>query len=110
MNKISYRNGDWSFIPTEEKITKPTEHNGSYVFAEGEATNHFHKILVKNPNDMVLQKMPDGSYLVEFRAPATITHPEHSLRGDLVVPIGTYRLTQRREKDWFSMTVRKIVD
>lgn len=111
MKNISLRNGDWSFIPTDEKIIgENIEHDGSYVFAEGEATGHFHKMIVENKDDMTLTKMSDGSYLVTFKKEGRVTHPEHSMKNDLLVPIGTYKLVQRKEKDWFSLTIRKVVD
>ena len=107
----SYRNGDWSFTPTTKKLEgKTIKHNGSFVFAEGEATGHFHTIKVKDKEDMELAKMPDGSYLVTFKSEATITHPEHSMKVDLIVKPGTYRLHQRREKDHFANVVRKVQD
>lgn len=110
-NKISLRQGDWSFIQTDEKITgKKLEHNGEFVFAEGEATNHFHAIKVKNKEDMILTKMSDGSYLVTLKSKGIATHPEHSLKVDLEIPAGTYRLKQRREKDWFQLVTRKVID
>lgn len=111
MKNISLRNGDWTFTPVNQKIEGETiKHDGSFVFAEGEATGHFHKIIVKEKEDMVLSKMPDGSYLVTFKSEATVTHPEHSMKKDLLVPAGTYKLYQRREKDWFSLTTRKVID
>lgn len=108
--KISLRQGDWSFIPTEGNVTNEIKHNGEFIFAEGEATNHFHAIKVKDKEDMHLTKMPDGSYLVTLTSEATVTHPEHSMKVDLVVPIGTYKLVQRREKDWFQLVTRKVID
>lgn len=110
MKNIPLRNGDWTFIPIKAKVKNPIKHNGSYVFAEGEATGHLHKITVKEKEDMVLTKLPDGSYLVEFKSEATVTHPEHSVKNDLVIAPGTYKLIQRREKDWFSLATRKVID
>jgi hypothetical protein len=108
--KTIYRNGDWHFIPTTEKHEENVTHKGSFIFATGEATNHHHVAIVAKPEDMIFTKMPDGSYLVTFHSTARITHPEHSMIQDLFVPAGTYKLLQRREQDWFSLTVRKIID
>lgn len=111
MKKISLRNGDWTFTPTKDEVKgKEVKHNGSFIFATGEATNHHHVITVPKEEDMTLVKMPDGSFLVKFEKDAVISHPEHSMKNDLIVPAGTYRLNQRREKDWFSLTTRKIID
>lgn len=109
--KTIKRNGDWNIVSTDEKIKGETiKHKGSFIFATGEATNHHHVITVEKPQDMILTKMADGSYLVELKSEATITHPEHSLKVDIKIKKGTYKLFQRREKDWFSLSTRKIVD
>lgn len=110
MKKTHYRHGDWSLVPTDKKVTKPVKHKGSYTFAEGEATNHFHTIVAERPQDFTLEKMPDGSYLVEIKKDVRLTHPEHSMKGDLVVTPGTYHLNQRREKDWFQLVTRRVID
>lgn len=105
------RNGDWLIVKVEEEFKgKELKHNGSFIFATGEATNHHHVITVKKPQDMILTKMADGSYLVELKNEATITHPEHSLKVDIKIKKGTYKIFQKREKDWFSLSTRKILD
>lgn len=110
MKKL-YRNGDWHFVPVKEEIKgELIKHKGSFTFATGEATNHHHVMEVENAEDMELIKMPDGSYLVNFKKEATIKHPEHSLKTDLKVAPGTYRVIQRREKDWFTLSTRKVID
>lgn len=107
----TYRNGDWTFVPTDKKMEGETQkHNGKFIFAEGEATGHLHTIEVPKVDDMVLTKLTDGSYMVSIKTDAVVAHPEHSIKNDLVVPAGTYMLVQRREKDWFSLATRKIVD
>lgn len=109
MKKVK-RNGDWNIIPTNEIIKKKEEkHNGRYVFAEGEATNHFHTIVAPKPSDFKIMKTKYG-FLLEVDEEVKITHPEHSLKNDLVVAPGRYKLTQRREKDWFSLSTRKVID
>lgn len=110
MKKI-YRNGDWNIVPLTKNVSgELVKHKGSFIFATGEATNHHHVITVADPEDMVLTKMPDGSYLVELKSQAKLSHPEHSLKGDLVINPGKYRLNQRREKDWFSLVTRRVID
>lgn len=111
------RNGDWSFKKIDEsdynKLSKglsPEKHDGIYTFAEGEATGHLHQTKVKNKENMTFIKMPDGSYLVKLEEEGLVTHPEHSLKVDIKVPPATYRLYKRREKDWFSLATRKVVD
>lgn len=108
---IPLRNGDWSFIQVNEEIKgELINDSNEFVFAEGEATGHYHKIIVKDKEDMQLVRMPDGSYLVKLIKEARITHPEHSIKKDLLVPPGTYKLKQRKEKDWFTLSTRKVID
>lgn len=110
MRKV-LRNGDWHFVPVKEKLTgKAQKHKGSYIFAVGEATNHNHVIEVPNVEDMKIYKLADGSYMVDLRAEAKVTHPEHSLKKDLYVAPGRYKLVQRREKDWFQLVTRRVID
>ena len=106
-----YRNGDWTFIEVSEKLEgKELKHNGSFVFAEGEATGHFHTIVAPKKKDLRIVKTPNGDYMFVLESEARITHPEHSMKVDIVLPPGTYRLQQRREKDWMSMVTRKVID
>ena len=105
------RNGDWHFVPANDQMNgELVKHKGSFIFATGEATNHHHDIEVPQVDDMVIWKLPDGSYLVDLRAEATVKHPEHSLKGDLKVAPGTYKLAQRRERDWFQLVTRRVID
>ena len=114
---IGLRHGDWSFnVISEKEYKKLSErgnvqkHKGEFTFAEGEATGHFHTVKVKEKEAMEFIKMPNGSYLVKMDTEGIATHPEHSMRGDLVVPPAYYHLKQRREKDWFSLETRKVID
>ncbi len=110
-HKKILRNGDWSITPyTGNFEGKELKHTGTFVFAEGEATGHFHAIVVERPEDLTIEKTATGDYVFVLKSQARITHPEHSLKTDLFVAPGTYRLNQRREKDWFQMSVRKVLD
>jgi hypothetical protein len=106
------RHGDWTFHPTNEKVTgeKVKLTTNEYTFAEGEATGHFHTLHADRLEDMDFYRQSDGSYMVVLKKDGYATHPEHSMKTDLVIPAGTYHLKQRREKDWFSLTVRKVID
>lgn len=108
------RNGDWNLIEISEQEFNQfkktgTQHN-SNVFAEGEATNHFHAVQTKSKTDFEIVKLPSGEYVMHIKNDAVITHPEHSLKTDLKVKKGYYKLYKGREKDWFSLATRKIVD
>jgi hypothetical protein len=105
------RNGDWAFVETKDTPQgEEVKHDGSFIFATGEATNHHHLISIPEVDKMKIWKLPDGSYMVDLREEATVTHPEHSLKTDIKLKPGRYKLGQRREKDWFSLATRKIVD
>jgi hypothetical protein len=108
------RNGDWNLKGISEaeftKLSAKGTRHESNVFAEGEATNHFHAVKTKSKEDFDLIKMEDGSYLMHIKKDGVITHPEHSLKTDLEVKTGYYRLYKGREKDWFSLATRKLID
>lgn len=114
--KEHYRNGDWTILEVNDeyissiKKLEKVESKKEQVFAEGEATNHFHIATVKDKRDMEFSRMPDGSFLVILKDEATITHPQHSIKVDLKVPPGKYVFYKRREKDWFQLTTRKVID
>lgn len=108
------RNGDWNIKYISKKEFEKMKANGvkhtSPIFAEGEATNHFHAVKTKTEKDFELIKLPDGSYLMKLEDDAVITHPEHSLKVDLEVQKGYAILYKGREKNWFSLATKKIVD
>jgi len=107
------RQGDWTFSPIRQVLKearKITLKDNKFTFAEGEQTGHFHTLVVPTVDDMEFYKLADGSYIVKVKKEGYATHPEHSTKHDLVVPVGTYHLKQRREKDWFSLAVRRVVD
>lgn len=111
MDKTSLRHGDWSFIPTTEKIAgKKIETGKDFIFGEGEATGHMHALHVPTIDDMEWYKQEDGSWMVVVKNEAYATHPEHSMKVDLKIAPGTYRVRQAREKDWFSLTTRQVID
>lgn len=106
------RNGDWFMVKVDSSELKGEllKHEGEFVFAEGEATNHFHAIKVKDKEDLKIVRLPDGSYVFQLKKDGVATHPEHSIKTDLKIKKGTYKLTQKREKDWFQLVTRKVID
>lgn len=111
MNKITLRHGDWNLKPVNDIKGERIEHNSKdFVFGEGEATNHFHTLHAPAIDDMEWFKTQDGGYYVRLKNDAYATHPEHSEKVDLVVPAGTYHVYQAREKDWFSLATRRVID
>lgn len=102
--------GDVTFFPLGENDFndgKPTEHNGSFVLALGEQTGHKHVIAVEKPTDMVIHTLIDGNRIITLFGPATITHEEHKA---ITLSPGRYRVGKEKEKDWFSLSVRKVID
>lgn len=113
-----YRHGDWLFEPVKEIANDATEatkdmlgaSGTAFTFGVGEATGHNHVATVDDITTMQWFRASDGGWYVRLNAPATLTHPEHSQVLDLVVKPGTYRVRQAREKDWFSLAVRRVID
>lgn len=112
MKHIPLRHGDWGFYPTNKELTgeKVILTSNEFTWGLGEKTGHNHTLHTERIEDMEWYPQPDGSYLVKINAEAWATHPQHSLKGDLKVAPGVYRVQQSREKDWFSLATRKIVD
>lgn len=117
--KHIYRHGDWLLEPVQSiakdaiKITKDALEkplSESFVFGVGEATGHNHVATVSDVTKAQWFRAVDGGWYVRFDEEATLTHPEHSVQKDLVIAPGTYRVKQAREKDWFSLTVRRVID
>ena len=80
----------------------------SLVLAEGETTGHKHILDVPNLGDMDVYKLVDGSWLLSLKKDGVIIHEEH---GNIVLPqMQDYIVYKKREKDWFSGAVRKIID
>lgn len=116
MKKINLRHGDWllkaidSVPDNAKKAENKIKSKTTFRFATGEATNHHHEVTVKEPTHMEWFKDEFGNYYVNIKEEAIATHPEHSEKNDLVIPIGTYKVYQAEEVDWFSHTVRKVID
>lgn len=99
--------GDIPLYPHEGPITgEAVKHNGTFVLALGEATGHHHRIEVAHLNDMQIVKT-EGGYILTLKKEGTITHQEHL---SITLAPGTYRTGHEREKDWFSMATRRVVD
>ncbi len=101
------RHGDINFLPSKKLDGEEIKHNGSFVLAEGETTGHCHVITVPKVEDMILTKLPDGSMLVTLKSEAKVTHEEHKT---IKVKPGIYHIGREREKDWFSLSVRRVID
>ena len=96
-------------VPNSAKlVTKANE----FVVAEGETTGHRHVIVIDRPqvklSETFIKAWQDAeTRYLEVTAPAIIKHEEHKT---ITIAPGTYKQIQEREKDWFSMVVKKVVD
>lgn len=99
--------GDIPLYPHKGLVEgSPLKHNGTFVLALGEATGHHHRIEVGDIADMQIVKT-EGGYILTLKKEATITHQEHL---PITLAPGVYRTGHEREKDWFSLATRRVVD
>ena len=104
---MNYRHGDISFHKVSKAEGELVKHNGSYVVAEGETTGHKHLLKVKNPENLIIHKDTFGNMYFTLKEEGTISHEEHKT---LTIGIGTYKEVREREMDWFSKSVRRVID
>ena len=99
--------GDIIFQPYSGALKgKKETHRGSFIVGYGEATGHHHKVTVANVEDMEVVKV-DGGFILRLKSEGTVTHQEHK---PIKLAPGTYHIKHEREKDWFSLAVRKVID
>lgn len=99
--------GDIPLYPFKGKLVgEKIEHTGSVVIALGEATGHHHKLSVIDPNDLEIVKVANG-YVFRLTSEGTLTHQEHL---PITLAPGVYRSGHEREKDWFVLSVRRVID
>lgn len=106
MKLNNYRHGDVDIHGIEKlpKGLKEVKHSGSFVLAYGEVTGHKHVI-----SGAGLQIFQDDKGRTYIKVPqkAEVTHEEH--RKIEILP-GLYEQKQEREFDYFSNSVRRVVD
>lgn len=107
MKKQFKHQGDIPLYPFTGKVSgKKLTHDGSFILAYGEATGHNHTISVARPEDLEIVQT-DGGYILTLKSEGVIRHQEHL---PIVLPPGKYRSGHEREKDWFSLSTRKVID
>lgn len=105
--KKYFRHGDINFAPFNGKIKgKKIKHNGIFIFGLGETTGHKHVISVPTINDMEVFETSFGR-IFRLKTSGTLSHEEHDT---INIPAGDYKQIQEREKDWFSLSVRRVID
>ena len=82
-------------------LKSSTEH----ILAEGETTGHMHRLKCVTKVDLYTDTL--GNRYVVVNGKATVSHEEHKT---LEVKKGVYRIDKEREKDWFSLQTRKVID
>lgn len=92
-----------------ETLPENAEIKSTLIIREGEETGHHHAIA--EPENAVLYKI-DGKMIehlfLEVKEEfATISHPEHN---DIVLEKGIYKIGAVREVDWFTESVRRVID
>ena len=114
-----YRHGDWlleavkDIAKDAQEVTKDAlgkTASTSFTFGVGDATGHNHVAIVNDITKMKWYRASDGGWYVSLSEEAKLTHPEHSMVKDLVIAPGTYRVRQAKERDWFSLTTRRVID
>lgn len=103
----TFRHGDINFHRIENLIEgKEIKHSGSFVFGLGETTGHKHVITVERETDLRIYDTNEGR-VYELLSPGKLSHEEHN---DIWLPAGIYIQKQEIEKDWFSLTIRNVID
>lgn len=109
MIRIIFRNGDWNITPVDEmRDGEKIQSSKDFSFAKSPVTGNEHKISTKG--SIEVNKMKNGAYCISCDKDMTVHHQEHSTKNDLIIPSGIYMITQRQEKDWFTLSTRKVID
>lgn len=104
---MKYRHGDLSLHITRDSLKELKKIGKSgFVLAEGETTGHKHVITAKK-GSVNIYKGKNGEMVISVKGRAVITHEEHKT---IEVKTGKYLLRNEREKDWFSLSVRRVID
>ena len=108
-NKIAswYRQGDVTITSSqEENIPNGMNKLSTKTLAYGEITGHHHtvtagQVLLFGPDEMHPQYMEVQS------ESATLTHQEHN---PITLPKGVYNITNENTFDYFTESVKRVVD
>lgn len=100
------RHGDVLLRRVEIDLPEEKE-AGTVVVAEGEVTNHHHRLTAGANGAVALQGFNGKRYARVMRSVATLSHEEHSA---LSIEPGTYEIGIEREYDYCENEMRKVVD
>jgi hypothetical protein len=101
------RHGDVGLHKVNKTEGEIIKHDGEFHVEYGEVTGHIHRLKVKNKEDLEIRKDAQGSFYFHIKGPATLSHEEHKT---IEVPAGIYKKVIERERDWFSLANRKVID
>ena len=106
MKKINYRHGDVLLHEIKELPAnlKELKHDGNFVLAYGAVTGHKHLII---SSDMKIYEDDNGRYYIKLDNNAELKHEEHKT---IVIEPRIYEINFEQEKDWFSNSVRQVID
>ena len=105
---MTYRHGDILLVPTNKVAGKKVSKGKGYVLAEGETTGHKHLLTAQEKDaSFVVCEDAHGNITIQLGVVGTLTHEEHK---KLDIAPGTYKIVHEREKDWFALSVRRVVD
>ena len=104
---IQYRHGDVLLVMIDAlpKLVEFIE-VGNKVLAEGEATNHFHRLIMDTNARVIVDPPNENMYVTVPRGvPAILTHEEH---GDIELGKGVYKVI--RQTEYTPQGVRQVSD
>ena len=87
-----------------ENAEKMKEDKRGIVFAEGEATGHYHAVQEKEKSRMF---NCNGVLYFENECPVDIEHQEHDT---ITIPAGIWKIGKVMEYDHFSEEAREVID
>ena len=92
--------GDVYFVKVDDQELENPEKANEFTFALGEATGHRHRVITKEPEQLVeIKQIADGQWLMNVKEVETkIVHEQHAPAG-VELDTGTWRVIRQREFD-----------
>jgi hypothetical protein len=105
MDRKVIRHGDLVFIEVVDSVDmKGAQETTQFTAGYGETTGHTHVITAERAFRVFEN---NGTRIYDFPIEVEIKHQEHA---PLIFFPGKYVQVQEVEKDWFSLSVRKVID
>ena len=103
------RHGDLIFTKLNKLpngLTK-IKHNGEFILVRGEHTGHSHRVLTQKKTDVNFFRDNEGRYIMEVVKPVNLVHEEHKT---ITFTPGIYIQEQEQEFDYFTKSIKKVID